>query len=93
MKKQELVSIIGKQTGVRQKDVNKVIDAFSDIIEQYVVGEKRAISIYNFAKFRPKVIKSRKMYNIATGKFDKRPALVSVMVKFASRYRKELQDD
>lgn len=63
MKKYELVAAVAKKTGLTQTDVNKVVDAMSDVIVEACVENGDDVNLPSLGKFRQKVNPARKGIN------------------------------
>lgn len=66
MTRQDLVKKIASESGLQQKEVATVIDAFTQtVIDSYHNGER--VDLKQFGSFIPKTRKARKARNIRTG--------------------------
>ena len=66
MKKYELVAAVAKKTGITQTDVNKVVDAMSEVIVEACVENGDDVNLPTLGKFRQKVNQARKGINPLT---------------------------
>lgn len=65
MNKTELSRAIAKETGLKIKDVNKVMDAFTDISEQ-ALAKGETVRLVNFGAFVPEHKEARNGTNPKT---------------------------
>lgn len=68
MKKNELLALVAKKSGMTQTDCNTVIDALSEVIVEACVEQDDDVNIPNLGRFRRKVNKARKGVNPLTQK-------------------------
>lgn len=67
MKKYELVAAVAKKSGLTQTDVNKVVDAMSEVIVETCIGNGEEVNLPALGKFKQKVNAARKGRNPLTG--------------------------
>lgn len=67
MKKYELVAAVAKKSGLTQTDVNKVVDAMSEVIVETCVENGEEVNLPALGKFKQKVNAARKGRNPLTG--------------------------
>jgi len=68
MKKFELVAAVAKKSGITQTDVNKVVDALSEVIVEACVTDGDDVNLPTLGKFRQKVNPARQGINPLTKK-------------------------
>ncbi len=80
MTKAELVSAIAKTAGIRKKDAEAFLNAFTEVVKETLAKEEK-VEIRNFGTFYMKEKAKRAARNPRTGKKVKVPAKISPAFK------------
>jgi len=66
-----LVELLATKTGFHKNDVDKVIDAFREVLRDQVLLQGEEVRLKNMGTFKRKIITARQRRNIMTGEmFD-----------------------
>lgn len=91
MKKFELVQAIAKETGLKQDDVNKVIDAMQPIVVEAVIENGEEVNLPELGKFKPMIRQAHTGRNPLTGDSLEIPESHTVAFKPTTKIKKVIQ--
>ncbi len=65
------MELLATKTGFHKNDVDKVIDAFREVLKDQVLSQGEEVRLKNMGTFKRKIITARQRRNIKTGEmFD-----------------------
>lgn len=92
MQKKEMIIKISEISGIYQKDVDKVVSLYLELIKDEIKTNKKC-SITNFGTFRLNKTRPMQIYSPYDGRTIKKDAQLRVNFKASSAFKKKLNEE